>query len=428
MNLPSYWKPKRLALLSFLSISLQNICAQPGKTLYFSKEIKTLQLKVDGHVENFPVLKQGEGETLEVSFDDLTHEYKRYSYKVVHCDPEGHDTPDLFESDYFYETTDENVIDNYENSQNTTVLYTHYRFSLPNTQVAPKLPGNYRISIYGEDEEGESHEMCRTYFAVSSSQVGIKASCSTNTDVDWNATHQQITLEVNCGNLVLRDATSEIKLIVLQNRRWDQAVIAPTFTTQNGNTLLWEHQRQLIFDAGNEYRKMEILSTRYPGMHGDGVRWHELYYHYTLMPDYPRRNYLYDEDRNGLYVTRWESAGDADVEADYVLTHFELESEKQEGCEVFICGQWTGGILQPDFQMTYDEQRGKYTADVLLKSGYYNYLYLCSDAKQPLRGDTAPFEGNYYQTENEYDFLVYYKPTGSRYWQLVGCTTPIYKK
>ena len=63
-----------------------------------------------------------------------------------------------------------------------------------------------------------------------------------------------------------------------------------------------------------------------------------------------------------------------------------------------------------------------------MKCGYYNYLYLCADKSDPQVGSTMPIEGNYFQTENEYDIWVYYRPTGSRYWQLVGCITPKYKK
>lgn len=418
-----------LILFCLLSICHPLICnAQPGRTEYLNPNIHTLQLKVDEKAEAFPVLKLNSGETLNVSFDDLTHEYRRYTYKIEHCNAEGNISDELFESEYVNCVDDEVVIDDYEQSENTTVLYTHYTFSLPNAQMRPLLSGNYRITVSTENNEGEVVPVLRTYFGVVDTRVSIYPTCSANTEVDWNSSHQQLSLRIDASYLALCDAENEVKVVVMQNRRLDNAVINPRFTAQNGNSLLWEHNRDLIFEAGNEYRKMEIISTRYPGMHGEGVRWIEPYYHYTIMADNERKHYLYDEDRNGLYLTRYDGGGNADVQADYVLAHFSLNSLPMQNAKVYISGQWTCGTLNERYAMRYEEASDSYVADVLLKCGYYNYLYLTALSKDWKRGTTAFIEGNYYQTENEYDILVYYRPTGSRYWQLVGCVTPIYRK
>ena len=418
------------AILCLLSIAHSHICAQaqPGRTEYLAPNIHTIQLKVNDKAEAFPVLKLNSDDILHVSFDDLTHEYKRYTYKIEHCDAEGNVSDGLFESEYVRSAADEVVIDDYEQSENTTVLYTHYTFSLPNTQMRPLLSGNYRITVSTENDEGNIAPVLRTYFGVVDTKVGIYPTCSTNTEVDWNGSHQQLSLRVDASNLTLRDAENEVKVVVMQNRRLDNAVMFPQFTAQNGSNLLWEHTRDLIFEAGNEYRKMEIISTRYPGMHGEGVRWIEPYYHYTIMADTQRKNYLYDEDRNGLYLTRYEGGGDANVQADYVLAHFSLSSLPMNNAKVYISGQWTGGTLNEQYAMHYDDASESYVADVLLKCGYYNYLYLTALSNNVKRGTTAPVEGDFYQTENEYDILVYYYPAGGRYWQLVGCVTPIYRK
>lgn len=402
---------------------------QPGRTTKMAANLRTLRMTVDGDASRFPVLKLNSNEKLEVSFDDLTHEYQRYTYKIEHCDVEGNPTTELFESDYVRTIDDQVVITNYEPSENTTVQYTHYAFSIPNTNMRPLISGNYRLTVSTENAEDEEVVVLQTYFAVVDTKVGIYPSATTNTEVDWNGTHQQIELKVDCSNLVVRDAQSEIKTLVMQNRRFDNMAKDVPFTAQNGNVLLWEHSRGLIFDAGNEYRKMEILSTRYPGMHGESVRWLDPYYHYTLQTDYPRRNYLYDEDRNGQSVVRYEGAGDADTQADYVMTHFVLDTPQlPEGKEVYVSGQWTSLGLAPQYKMHFNHADACYEANILMKCGYYNYLYLCADKSNPQVGSTMPIEGNYFQTENEYDILVYYRPTGSRYWQLVGCVTPKYKK
>lgn len=418
---------KQLFLLTLLCIiAAVTSKAQPGRTTVFKPSIHTVRLTVDENKESFPVLSLKGNERLQLSFDDLTHEYVRYTYKVEHCDFEGVPSNELFESDYLYSVADEELIENYLPSQNTTVLYNHYTLTLPNQRLRPLLSGNYRITVNDEDEEGNKRIAFVCYFAVVDTKVGIQAQCSTDTEVDHNNSHQQITLKIDCNSLNLRNAQDEVKLLVMQNRRFDNAIVGVPPTAQNGKLLLWEHSRALIFDAGNEYRKMEILSTRYPGMHGESVKWFDPYYHYTLMTDYPRNNYLYDEDRNGLSVVRCENAGDANTEADYVMVHFSVDMPQlPEGENIYVAGQWSTG-LKPTYKMTYDEVQQQYVASLLLKCGYYNYLYLTSSDSTPGVGRTDKVEGNFFQTENEYDILLYYRPTGTRYWQLVGCITPRY--
>ncbi len=420
----------RLCLAAALSVGgLSAASGQIARPVYTAANIRTLRLCVDGNADRLPVLQKGQNETLTVSFDDMTHEYRRYTYRIEHCDTEGNPSDELFESDYVRSTADELVIEDYETSQNTTQLYTHYSLSLPNSQMRPLLSGNYCLTVSTENEDGDPTVAVKAYFAVVDTRVSITPTCSTNTEVDWNNAHQQLSLRVDMNSLTVRDARTEVRTVVMQNRRLDNAKANPPYTSQNGTALIWDHSRDLIFTAGNEYRKMEILSTRYPGMHGEGVRWIPPYYHYTLFTDYPRKNYLYDEDRNGLSVVRWEGNGDADTEADYVITHFRLETlPLPKGERLYVSGQWTNTGFAPEYEMKYNQAEEAYTADVLMKCGYYNYMYLRTTPEAPSVGTTQPVEGDFYQTENEYDILVYYRPTGSRYWQLVGCVTPKYRK
>ena len=62
--------------------------------------------------------------------------------------------------------------------------------------------------------------------------------------------------------------------------------------------------------------------------------------------------------------------------------------------------------------MKWDEETHRYEAAVYLKQGYYNYMYL-------QKGGGSP-DGNFFETENEYIILVYYRPQGGRYDKLVG--------
>ena len=68
--------------------------------------------------------------------------------------------------------------------------------------------------------------------------------------------------------------------------------------------------------------------------------------------------------------------------------------------------------------MEYDEGAEGYWKRILLKQGYYSYQYLF----KPVIGKRSflTTEGNFYQTENTYQALVYYKGIDDRSWRLTA--------
>lgn len=387
--------------------------------------ILTLRAEVGGRLDALPVLRLGTSETMEVSFDEMSHEYHRYVYRLQHCTADWRPTDGLFYSEYAEYTQEEVPIDDYEESQNVTTHYTHYSFDFPNDDMRPLLSGNYRLTIFAADgdEEVPVAEVC---FAMLDPLVNISADVTTDTDVDINGSHQQVAMQVDCRQLAARDLREEVHTVVMQNGRYDNAVIDAPASYINGDRLIWDHQRALIFAAGNEYRKFEILSDRYPGLHADRLTYHAPFLHATLMDDERRRNYLLTEDQNGVNVIRnTDNRYDA-TETEYMITHFTLLApEPLEDADVYLDGAWTTGGLTPEWQMHYDAELGAYIGAFMLKQGYYNYQYLVvrHDAMRSKRkacGETRPFEGDFYQTSNDYRILVYHSQPGARYDRLVG--------
>ena len=224
---------------------------------------------------------------------------------------------------------------------------------------------------------------------------------------------------MNLNSLIVRDATEEIKTFVLQNGRWDNAVLCPKPSYINGQQLIWDHARDLIFPAGNEYRAFEMLSSRYPGMGIEKMQYFAPFYHATLFTDYPNKNYLYVQDTNGKSVIRNDDNTAAETESEYILTHFSLAIPAIKDAQIYLQGDWTYDQFLPDYELTYNASTQLYECAALLKTGYYSYQYLVVPNNMT-KGQTGPIEGNFFQTDNAYTTLVYYKRTGDRYWQLVG--------
>ena len=379
--------------------------------------IKTLQVKANGNWDVPPVIRLNSPDVIEISFDELTHEYHRYTYKITHCNADW--TPsDLFDTDYLQGFND-NVIEDCQNSLNTTMLYTHYRFHLPNDEAQLLISGNYMVSIYGEEDD--ENPVAQACFSVIEPQVGISAQVSSNTDIDTNESHQQVSFTVSYPGMNVTSPQAEFKARIYQNMRIDNCVsdVQPTYL-QPGQ-MQFVHNRKLIFPAGNEYRRFEIFNMHYGYQDVEQIQFFNPYYHATLYPDMPRTNYSYDEDQNGHYFIRYDMAQDNDTEADYLFVHFTLEGFEAPlpNGNFYLNGEFTYGEFTPEYALAYNEQNHRYEGVQLLKQGVYNWLYLfVPDGAST--GETAPAAGNFYETENEYLILVYHRPFGGRYDKLVG--------
>ncbi len=383
--------------------------------------IQSLQVVANGDWLSLPVMELGNG-YVDIDFDDMSHEYRRYVYKLEHCEADWTVSEDIFESDYCEGFADGNTIDDVEKSLMTNTLYTHYSLRIPNSRSKPKLSGNYRITIYDDNDDGK--EVLRACFFVvepAARQMGVGLSVSANTDIDINNSHQQVSMKLNYGNLYrVTNPQEQLKTVVLQNSRWDNARwnAKPQFINLDG--LIWNHNRDYIFEAGNEYRKFEILSTDVASMGIDNISWDGSQYHAYPFLALPRPNYLYDEDANGAFLIRNSDNIENDTQSDYMMVHFQLKSPKVADGRIYVNGAWTNDRFLPRYEMVYDDAAQMYETQVLMKLGYYSYQFLLVDNSG--RARVLPSEGSYYQTENKYRAFVYFKEQGGRTDRLVGYT------
>ena len=277
-------------------------------------------------------------------------------------------------------------------------------------------------------------------FMVSEGAVGIRGNATSRTDIDYNGSNQQLEFRVDLNRYPVRDAFNDLSICITQNGRTDNPAIVTHPSRMEGNTLVYEHQPQLIFPAGNEYRRMETVQMQYPGMRIDHIDYFAPYYHHFVELDKPRHSslYTYDSTQHGRFFVREYNADDSDTEADYSVVHFVLDMLPVPGADVYIEGDFTNRRFDESSKMAYDSEAGVYHKEMLLKQGAYNYQYLTLPAgvqHGTKRRDATPLnngvnakalsavtEGNFYQTVNEYLVTVYYRAPGERYDRLLGCT------
>lgn len=406
---------KAIFFLSLVFICNLNICAQRNEIL--DKNIASLQVVANNDWLSLPIITLNSNDFVNISFDDLTHEYHRYCYKIEHCETDWQTSSALFESDYIDGFASGNTIDDVQESTNTVQLYTHYNISFPNNKCRPKISGNYRVTIY--DENDEKHVVCRAYFMIVEPSMAVQLNVTTNTDIDINGKHQQVEMAIDYGNNIVSNPQTQIKTVVMQNGRWDNAVINahPQYIKANG--LQWIHCKDFIFDGGNEYRKFETLDVTHTTMGLESINWDGHNYHAWIWTDEPRPSYIYDKDANGAFLIRNSDNIDNDVNSDYIITHFRLKTP-QTPHPIYINGFFTNDRFLPQYEMKWNEKNQQYEGELLLKQGYYSYQYLMMKPEGKLK--PVPSEGNFYQTENTYQALIYFKANGDRTDRLVGYT------
>jgi hypothetical protein len=406
-----------LYLITDISVSAE----ERFRTEIFREDIKSLEIKVEGEIISNPYIELNSNKKIEIGFDALHRTSGRFAYTVVHCNADWKQSA-LLPIEYMkgFQNT---AIEDFANSINTTVHYTNYKLTFPNIDVRLTASGNYAIKIYEEDTP--DNIVLTACFSVVEPKVDIlEAFVTGNTDIDFNKSHQQVSFAVDYKNLNSTFPQNELKVFVYQNNNTDDTRSNLQPVRYSANKMIFEHDRNLIFNAGNEYRRIEFLTNRYNGMGVENVGYFRPYYNVTLFEDQKRagKSYLYDQDQDGRFFTNCSRCEDPDTEADYYIVHFSLVSEYLESGDVFLYGDVFTNILNDFSRMEYNAENERYEKAVMLKQGLYNYQYVFVD-NETNTALPGKIEGDFFETENEYTISVYYNPPGARYDRLVGVKT-----
>ena len=423
---------RKLALV-LSGLSILTASAETYYTHPVSDDLHTLQVIADGDFRKLPMMDNTGRTGLEISFDILSDDKPYLQYYVVHCDAQW-EQDDLSELDYLNGFMPVRVED-VQPSFNTYVNYWHYRVPFPNEDVELLLSGNYAVVFHTEDDPDDIQAVA--CFSVTEQMAFVNGEVSGNTDIDYLREHQQLTLQCawSQNQLPHLDPTSDLRLVVTQNHRPStrRDILRPSRI--EGGKAWYEHQPDLIFEAGNTYRRFEFIDRHYATFGIDQLGYHAPYYETLLSLQHARSNgfYLYDQDQHGRYLVHALGVDDEVLESEYFWAEFRLAGAMppRNGAQIYLSGDFTYGELSEPYRMEYDPVTECFTARVLLKQGHYNYQFLCGPAWNPDFGTpfaesdcrritTGVCEGNYYESHNEYDVYVYYRAPGARYDRLLG--------
>ena len=352
---------------------------------------------------------------MQLIFDDLNADEHDYTYKIEHCDYNWNSSG-LSDSE-FVDGYAEDRIRDYENSFNTLQPYTNYRLTIPNEDTRLKISGNYKIYVLNEDEE----IVFERKFVVYESTVTVGVTVYKSRDISTINTHQSVEFIINHPNLRINNPKEEILPVVLQNNNWQTAIegLKPQF--YRGTQLLYKYNKETSFLAGNEFMYLDTKFIRNTTLNIAKVEKGTDLYHAYLYTNQERIDQPYTllEDINGNFVIRTLDGDNNNTDADYGWVHFSLSClENLDGKDVFISGNFNNWQLNDTNKLTFNQESGLYQAKLLLKQGFYNYQYVTKNQEGEI--NNSDIDGSFYQTENDYTVLVYYKKFGSRYTKVIG--------
>lgn len=428
--------------------------SQPGWSVgdyYFYDHIyvphvRSVKFHVQGLFASYPILELNSSGKLTLTFDDLEGGGKYYMYRILHCNSNWE--PSELEYYEYIDGYEEEEIRDYAYSVNTLTDYTNYWLTLPNENTNWTKSGNYLLIIY-EDNANQTVVITRRFMVVES-RVAVIADVVRTADVSKQNTHQEIDFEVDVENLGVTNPKTEISATILQNGRWDNAIQGLPSRYERRERLIYDYQDQIIFPAGKDFRFADLRSVKYRSYNVREIQQYDNVISVLMEKQKPRvySNFFEQEDLNGQFIIQSsdnfergerrtyqevefadstyileivESVSNQDqTEADYLEVTFSLEMPESHPV-VYMFGAITDWQLDGQYRMEYDNRIDAYIGTFLLKQGYYDYYFVTDDGTG--HADLWTIEGSWYESDNNYTILIYFRPFGGRYEQLVAAHT-----
>ena len=399
------------AFFLLLVISFAN--AQVEKEVLPPFNIKTISFVQNGQ-STIPLFQLGD--SFQLHFDDLFANEANYYYQIVHCDYDWQ--PSQLSKNEYMQGFDDQRIQDYTNSYNTLQVYSHYKLQIPNKNTQLLVSGNYMLKILNEDREVVFSRKFILYEEIVTVDMQVKRSRIVGTS---NYKHN-IELAIKSSTILFQSPLTNVKVLLLQNGQLNTGItnIKPMYTI--GNDLIYKYDSQTQFWAGNEFRFFENKDIRAAVNNIGQIDSNGGVYNAHLYTDNARASiqYTFAPDYNGNYIIKNLNVENNDIEADYAWVFFSLSVPAYYGkSDIYVNGMFNNFALSADSKMEYNAKKEVYEKAIMIKQGFTNYQYVIADKAGKIDYENA-IDGNFFQTENNYFTLVYYKENNQRYDRVIG--------
>lgn len=343
---------------------------------------------------------------------------KDFSYKIIHCDANWNPSEELDALDYI-DGYQENRFYESQNSFSTKVPYIHYEIQLPNEDVKWTKSGNYLLKVYRDDDEKDL--IITRRFMIFDTQMKVVPKMRRSATPPYASSHQEFFFSIEHSGVRIGNPGEQIKTAVLQNGRWDNAILnlEPTFI--KNEEIGYDMHGKLLFPGYKEFRPLDLRSFRYRTIQVERIQEYNDGFELWLFEDASRlyTSHVFTHDLNGKFIIESNDDREGKLEGEYAQINFSLKALTPYEAEVYILGEFNNFRPKPAYKMNYSSDCRCYQASNTFKNGFYDYYYgIFDNSNNEL--NIQKIEGSSFESENDYLFLVYYKTFGGLYDQLVA--------
>ncbi|MEJ7767008.1 MAG: DUF5103 domain-containing protein [Chitinophagaceae bacterium] len=388
----------------------------------YASNIKAVKFNVYGNPLAYPVWTLNSADRMELNFDDIDGNVRNYSYTYQLCNADW--SPAMLSQFDYMSGFSQVRLTNYKISSIALTKYTHYQAILPDRSCMPTRSGNYLLKVFSDGDTSKLLFSRRLLVVVQNVAIAVQVQQPFNGQ--FFKTHQKIQFSVNTSKLNLVNAMQQVSVCILQNNRWDNYLrnIRPTFIKPG--SLEYNTENDCIIPGGREWRWLDLRSFRLQSDRVEKADYDKSGTQVYIRPDLDRsqQRFVYYRDNNGMFYNDVTESINPLWQADFATVHFRYVPPGKAaiaGKNVYLFGELSNYGQAEQAMMRFNDQEGWYEASLFLKQGYYDYSYITKNSN-----NTNPSfeftEGNFWDTENNYTILVYYRALGGRSDELIGFT------
>ncbi len=412
-------------ILSYLLILISfSAKAQPLTEELRNTNIHSIKLFVSGNQTTLPIVSLGSMEQLELHFDDLNDKSKNYFYTYQLCNANW--TAANLSTFDFIKGYSQVRLSQFRASSISFTRYIHYSAKLPTQNSYPSRSGNYLLKVF------ENADTSKLIFSKRILVVDNKATLAARViqpfDQKFFLTHQKVITTADIGKLDVYNPQQQLKIVVLQNNRWDIAMTSAAPTFIRGKQYEYNTEDNFIFEGGKEWRWLDLRSFRLQSDRVTKADYKNDSYDLYVRKDSARNplRYTFYRDFNGQYFIETDDNNNPWWQSDYATVHFTYLPNGNnilKDLDVYVFGELTNFNTTPKNKMIFNVEKGQYELSLFLKKGYYNYSIVSKPQIKNTYTTNLYTEGNNWETENNYTILMYYRSFGGRSDELIAVSS-----
>ncbi len=413
-------------LIIFFSLSAL-IYGQPSHEDLFFEDydyvdfVKSVQFTRGGNALAYPIIARRSNSKLILSFDDMNADDYEYRYTIIHCDRNWN--PSQIDALEYLSGFDFDEISSRQPNMFTTVNYTHHQLSIPNKKMGWRISGNYLLVIYDDEDQ----PILTRRFIVHENAGRIEGSYQKSQQGGLTRTHHRVNASYLDAPDFVRNPLDELSLTVVQNFDWlaVQDNVKPSLVQLE--RVEFNPTKELTFPSLIECRQFDTRSLDYKLMNVMFIDYHQdridtyldtltgvrVAGEFSTYQDNEGRFVIGKKEPTGSnynpYSNEGKSTGKQNTYAEYTQVIFCLEVDNPLPGDVYILGKFNSYNPYSEYQMTYNPKSKKYTANVLMKQGFYDYLFGVVEDGSITYEYTEQLE---MESSKDYIGIVYYRPFG----------------